>query len=446
MKKAFLIAAGVLFAAQSFSKTLTVKSSGGDFNSVKAAVSASNTGDIVDIQGVFTESDIKITKSITLQGHGFANSVILGNKEKPTSETFSTMTQNPVLYIGSQNSLSNITVTIKDLTIKNGISAATGARAGGIVIYKISGLVTLSGLKIADNFGLSETKPLSPGGIYSQGANLEINHCWIDGNSSQSEKQTPNGGGILLSTDGGENGINSNVNIRNSTVSNNTCVKGQGGGIAICADEAGAAGKNINVLIENCTVYGNKSQSKGCGIWVKNRILNTEGAGFGSTNGAIKLTVNHCTVVNNSSLGSSNQSYGITADTQGKGKVLFSMNNSIVMGNYGNDGSKNSPSKTNKYQISDSTSVEIEKISNSIFTTGMNEGNNEFNNKLNVKYDNLTFESSLSSDVIPVLKFGANSVAKDFVLKNKITPLLTDQNESKRDNKPDVGAYEFGAK
>jgi hypothetical protein len=76
----------------------------------------------------------------------------------------------------------------------------------------------------------------------------------------------------------------------------------------------------------------------------------------------------------------------------------------------------------------------------------MNEGNNEFNNKLNVKYDNLAFESSLSSDLIPVLKFGANSVAKDFVMKNKITPLLNDQNGSKRDNKPDAGAYEFVAK
>jgi hypothetical protein len=90
-------------------------------------------------------------------------------------------------------------------------------------------------------------------------------------------------------------------------------------------------------------------------------------------------------------------------------------------------------------------------INNSIFSilsgatwfpkTGANNNNNITGTA------NLAFASGLSTDATPVLKTGSGSLARDYVATNYLTsPLLTDQNGAKRDNKPDAGSYEFGSK
>ncbi|MFZ4583560.1 MAG: T9SS type A sorting domain-containing protein, partial [Paludibacter sp.] len=207
-------------------------------------------------------------------------------------------------------------------------------------------------------------------------------------------------------------------------------------------------GKNIEVLVENSTIYGNDSKQIGNGIYVKNVILTAAGTGFGTTNCAAKLTVNHCTIANNISSRTSTQSYGITFDSGGTGKTVFSMNNSIVMGNYCTVDALNTAATTTSNQISAASTFDniTGCITNSITKGGSFTGLDGYNVKNGgaspYDYTGLAFDSGLSSDSIPVLKIGAGSSAIGFVTNNTLTALTTDQLGNSRVANTDAGAYE----
>ncbi|MFZ4583559.1 MAG: hypothetical protein ACOYM7_12985, partial [Paludibacter sp.] len=186
MKKLLFLAAVVLFTTQAFSgTTITVRTDGsGNYLTIAEAIAASADGDIIDVLGTFTESGLTVTKGITIQGHGFANTIVQGNSTTPTLSNYATLTRNSVFYINNSGGNSNINVTLKNMTIKNGVSATPTARAGGLTISKITGLVTLSGLKIVDNYGYASSGASAAGGLICVGSNLNIDHCWITGNTA----------------------------------------------------------------------------------------------------------------------------------------------------------------------------------------------------------------------------------------------------------------------
>ena len=448
MKKLLFLAAVVLFTTQAFSgTTITVRTDGsGNYSTIAAAITASADGDIIDVLGTFTESGLTVTKGITIQGHGFANTIVQGNSTTPALSNYATLTKNSVFSIISTAGM-NINVTLKNMTIKNGVSATSTPKAGGLTISKITGLVTLSGLKIVDNYGYSSSNGSAPGGLICAGSNLNIDHCWITGNTASDTNS--HGGGMQLQTDTGT-GYNGVVNIRNTSISGNHCTgtNSYGGGIAIITASGTATGKNIEVLVENSTIYGNDSKQIGNGIYVKNVILTAAGTGFGTTNCAAKLTVNHCTIANNSSSRTSTQSYGITFDSGGTGKTVFSMNNCIVMGNYSTADALNTAATTTANQISAATTFDniTGCITNSITKGGAFTGLTGYNVKNGgtspYNYTGLAFDSGLSSDSIPVLKIGAGSSAIGFVTNNILTALTTDQLGNSRVANTDAGAYE----
>ena len=449
MKKQLFLAAVVLFTTQAFSgTTITVRTDGsGNYLTIAEAITASTDGDIIDVLGTFTESGLIVTKGITIQGHGFAKTIVQGNSITPDSSNYATLTRNSVFYINNSGGNSNINVILKNMTIKNGVSATDAPKAGGLTISRITGLVTLSGLKIVDNFGFSSLTANAAGGLFCVGSNLNIDHCWITGNTAS--ENSSHGGGMQLQTDTGT-GYNGVVNIRNTSISGNhgTGTNSYGGGIAIITGSGTAAGKNIEVLVENSTIYGNDSKQMGNGIYLKNVILTAAGTGFGTTNCAAKLTVNHCTVANNIASRTSTQSYGITFDNGGTGLTVFSMNNSIVMGNYSTADALNTAATTTANQISAATTFDniTGCITNSITKggafTGLTGYNVQNGGTSPYNYTGLAFDSGLSSDSIPVLKIGAGSSAIGFVTNNILTALTTDQLGNSRVANTDAGAYE----
>jgi hypothetical protein len=155
------------------------------------------------------------------------------------------------------------------------------------------------------------------------------------------------------------------------------------------------------------------------------------------------LTVNHCTIANNACTSTTSQGYGISGDLSGSGKMLFSLNNSIVMGNFGNDASQNSALTTLQNQVMGTASIESAGITNSIFKGTFTAATNDFNNSISATYTSIAFDSALSTDSIPVLKIGVSSIAKDYVQTPNAIFLATDQIGNSRVGNPDAGAYEY---
>ena len=148
----------------------------------------------------------------------------------------------------------NISVTISDLTIRNGLTALfINGDGGGILIDGSANTptVTLNNVVLSDN----ETTGLSDqgGAIYNSG-NLIINRALIVNNESDA------GGGIYNSATG-------TVSLENVTLSDNTASGllglGDGGGIY----NAG------NATLRNVTIAENTAFSQGGGIFVAGGVL-----------------------------------------------------------------------------------------------------------------------------------------------------------------------------
>jgi hypothetical protein len=135
MKKHLFLAAVVLLTTHTFSATINVRNDGsGNYTTIAAA----SPNDIIDVLGTFTESGLIITKPLTIQGHGFANTIVQGNSTTPTSGNYSGLTRNSVFYLGDISAApSTISVTLKNMTIKNGVSTSSTGRAGGITVGRI---------------------------------------------------------------------------------------------------------------------------------------------------------------------------------------------------------------------------------------------------------------------------------------------------------------------
>ena len=75
------------FASLSAQSTWVVKSSGGDFSSISAALAAGTVlnGDTLHIQGTITEQNISINKNINLKGDGMGSTIIQANAARNTA-------------------------------------------------------------------------------------------------------------------------------------------------------------------------------------------------------------------------------------------------------------------------------------------------------------------------------------------------------------------------
>lgn len=345
------------------------------------------------------------------------------------------------VVINSSTSFSAATsVTLSNMTISGGSSTTSG---GGMAFNVTSGTslltVNLTNLKITSNATSSTT---GGGGIYTSGqVVLNISGCYITGNTSGGT-----GGAVYINPG---TGFQANLTIKNSTISGNSAAS-NGGGVAVNCGANGSNSAIVNSLwIENSTIYNNScstSGKSGPGIYFKT-CLSSGGANVAHTN---KLTVNHCTIANNTTIAGLGGD-GICFENSTGFETTFVMNNSIVMGNSGSTSNASQigiDATTTNYASANGKIGSNPTITNSIFgiISGGTwvSGTNVFNNKLDAVLADLVFVGSLSSDQTPVLKMGGTSIARNYVTTNYLSPALTtDELGYNRDTTPDAGAYEF---
>lgn len=439
MKKGLLFVAATIWAVHTFSATTYTVSSNGtnsgtSWTTVKAAITAAASGDIIQVAaGTFTEKNITLNavKSLTIQGAGMNQTVI----QADASTTIAQASDCGVFKLDAAYT-SGITITIKDMTIQNGYNSFSG---GGIRFVNTGTQADAPTLNLA-NLKISANRGSYGGGVYIQGAALlTLNGCYVTGNSQTTT--TSNIGGGIGVTPG--TGYVATVTIKNSTISGNSSV-GNGGGVAIVCGSNGATAAANYLWIENSTIYGNSistSAKIGGGVYFK-----TCASGQSSVP-TFTLTMNHCTVVSNTTNAGTGGD-GVCIENGGGYATTVAMNNSIIIGNSGST-SNASQIGVNNASISGNSKITASPvITNSIFgiIASGTWATTTTHNNLTASIGDLAFAGSLSSDATPVLLIGSGSAAKDYVATNSLSPALSiDQIGNPRSGNTDAGAYEYNA-
>jgi len=212
---AILILLGLIAATPSpcHAATITVCASGCDFTTIQVAINAANPGDTISVLDAdHVESGITVNKNVAIQGQGATKTAVDGGGAGPVFTVNSTAT------------------TIRDMTIKNGLSDSING--GGI---HNDGTLTVIDATLSNNQAVG----FSGGGIFNgDGAILTISGSTLSENSAGG-----NGGGI-------EN--RGTLTITNSTLSQNSA-GGIGGGIH----------SNASATIISSTLSGNSAASGG---------------------------------------------------------------------------------------------------------------------------------------------------------------------------------------
>jgi len=277
-------------------------------NTIQGAVNAANTGDWINIAAGTYKENIKIDKSLVLNGLSGASNTIIDGQQKGS-----------VLTIGSNKP--NIDTTLTGLTIQNGKAQSGGgiqnygrltttdciisgnlATLQGGGIYNEGTLNLNSGTSIANNVA-DNNAFAGGGGIYSYFGTVNINGGASITNNKATHVTTDNlNGQFVGGFAGGIYSDHSTVTMNGGTVSGNTASFCTGG---IYNDEG-------SILTINDGVISGNSAIRGGGIF-----------SFGSGGGVVNTDKN--TVVINGGLITGN-----TATLQGAG-VFVDMNDKILI-------------------------------------------------------------------------------------------------------------------
>ncbi len=234
-----------------FINVITVGASGADYTTIKAGILAVKTDDVLKIfEGTYTEDSI-------VNAAGVSNITIIG------AGPHKTIIQGSVApFSGGKNGVFRFTSNeshFHDLTIQNG--EIMGNNGGGAI--SAYNTIHIHNCRILNNRAMGKANALSAGGgIFC--SNLKIYNSEVSGNVVDNEQKTGqlNGGGIYASNEiymenttvsgnfsrsdgGGVLAGNNMSKFVNSTITNNTAVKG--GGVT-------TYGRNIYV---NSIVWGN---------------------------------------------------------------------------------------------------------------------------------------------------------------------------------------------
>lgn len=298
-----------LFTSVTFAQTVNIESDpygGNPYATITDAVAAANDGDVILISGIHTGL-VSVNKSITLRGED-PTTDILQAAETPSNDGTGTR----VLSLARLES-DVLNITIENLGIRHG-NAGASVNGGGIDSDKITGLLTLRNLIIENNYTAR-----NGGGVSLAGSNVEMISCIIRNNSAALD-----GGGVLAAPNNAS-GVNSNIKIKQSLISNN--VGRNGGGFYINGNNGFGNNFTINVDIENTTVANNStfsvvSGNGGGAIFAASALWTGDGA---TSNITLKLV--H-TTFNNNFHASANKA-GL--QFAGVGLTNFSAYNSIIV-------------------------------------------------------------------------------------------------------------------
>ncbi len=441
----------------------------GDYTTIAAAIANAADGDIINIAaGTYTEYSLysAADKSVTVRGVS-RDATIIQAKSTP----YSVSGNRAVFAIGAITL--DRTINIQNLTIQNGFYGSSSGGGGIRVTPGATNKLTLNvtnvnlfnncsvgnmnvyggGITLAGNIDATLTNctltgnkntgtaaGAGGGAIYvaSSAVSLLIDGCNISGNTGGAK----GGGAILSGVVGGTATGPLNIKIKNSTLSSNTVTGPEdntafGGAIKILCGANTETPMSHSLWIENSTIYNNSTQvanRNGGGIYFQSA------ASGQAVNPTQTITINHCTIVNNTTV-SGTGGDGVCISSDGGYPITLVMNNSIVMNNTG--------STVNPSQIGESSATS-EKIinggiTNSIFNIieGGSWVTSANNNNLTALVSELKFAESLSADVTPILKMDSASIARNYVANNYLVPALTtDQLGNPRVENTDAGAWE----
>ena len=280
MKKKITLLIAVLFSTLMTAQTVTILGNpylGNPYPSITAAITAASNGDVILITGTHTET-LSFNKNITLRGTNPVTDIIQAAASPGTGGTGTrVITVNPTAG----------NVTIENLTIRHGNSNAAG---GGINLDKITGLVTLRNLIVTNNFTTS-----NGGGISFAGSNAALINSTVQNNSATLD------GGAILAAPNNASAMSNIVTISQSLINANT--GRNGGGIYINGNTTFGNDYKIDLNIENTTISNNAATSPsgglGGGSIFSNSSTWTTNAGGDGVSGNVTLRLVHATVYNN---------------------------------------------------------------------------------------------------------------------------------------------------
>ncbi len=273
------------------------------YPTIADAVTAAADGAIIEIRGIYTER-LNIGKSVTLRG---ADPLL---DKVQAASTPGTAAGGVITIAKPTGSTATINVTIENLGIRHG-NAPTAINGGGIFADKLSGKLILRNLIIEQNRTAN-----NGGGVALAGTDADIIDCTIINNTA-----TSNGGGIIAATNNAA-GMNNKVNIIRSLIDSNTALNG--GGLYVNGNPGAPNTYSIEVNIENTTISNNIANSAsslagGGGIWSQ-----------AATSSNVTLRMVHVTMYNNDHSTTATRN-GISFGTTAGSLTNFSLYNSIIV-------------------------------------------------------------------------------------------------------------------
>lgn len=245
-----ILALGVRPAFIVRAQDVTVCTINCDYASIQAAVDVVSSGGIITVtDAVHTEGGITVDKSVTIRGHGAANTIVQAHAQPSSANSW-------VFSVGP-----GVTASILDMTIQNGNVVASSALGGGI---HNSGTLVLSRVTVTAN--RARGNDLGGGGgayggaVYNDGS-LTLLDSFINGNTAQGGDATADYSGAG-SAYGGAIYNNGELVVLNSTMSNNIAQGGGARGLYGAGGDAYGGGiyNNGMLTIQGVTINGNKAQ------------------------------------------------------------------------------------------------------------------------------------------------------------------------------------------
>ncbi len=393
-------------------------SSGSPYKTFHKGYTEASSDDIIDLTGTFTWTDAAesgdaattgytIAKNLTIQGQGVGSTTIQAHATTNTADR-------GVFYISA-------TVTIKDLTIQNGVVTSTH-HGGGITNNSTT---TLEQVKLSANRATFEgTTYWGAGGVYNkEDANLNVTNSTFDSNIFSGKAY---GSGGLYSTQSVD------VVVVNSTFSNNQSV---------------ASAPETNPFS-----YSQPSAALGAFRFCNYTITNSTFT-QNSTNGfagAIQAYHDYTFIITNSTI--VNNSAGTGAGgvmwEAGSGNYKMYVKNTIISDNEANSVSNDVYAKdaTSAGQLIDNGYNIVETSTNKVW----NAAGDITGNQTNLWGTGVSATPSLANNSTvngtQTLALSSGSVGIDAgngTANNGVSIPATDQRGVSRSGATDIGAYEY---
>jgi len=252
------------------------------------------------------DGDLDLTDDVTLLGAGEADTIIDGNRSASKARVFH-------IFAG-------VTVTMSQLTIRNGTNEPAPGIAGGILNH---GTLTLEHVTLTEN---------DRGGLDNQGS-ATLDHLTYTRNTGNGANLRNSGNGTMLVrdsyiADNENNGASGGVwagpghlTLLNTTISHNGGpATDSGGGLVVF---------NGIATVINTTLSGNQATARGGGIYV----------GQSSASHPTTLNLHNATVVNNTADTSQGNwsGGGIYVDTSNGFTPVVNLRNTILANNWLHD-------------------------------------------------------------------------------------------------------------